>query len=93
MFVEAKIRGLTLPEAIVLPRSALQAGDNVLIIDPEDRLRFRPVNVLRREYDRVVIASGVAAGERICTSPMPAAIEGMLVRTQATATKVAQAGS
>jgi len=38
------------------------------------------VEVLRRERDQVVIGEGLAAGERVCVSPIQAVVDGMQVR-------------
>ena len=80
LFVDAKIEGRVVDDAFVLPRDALRAGDRVYVIDAESRIAFREVEVLRTERDRVVVAGGLVAGEMICTSPLDAAIDGMLVR-------------
>ena len=93
LFVQAEIRGLELADAIVVPRSALQDGDRVLVIDSDDRIHFRDVDVLRRERERVIVSEGLAAGERILTTPMPAAVEGMSVRTRKSGPDLARASS
>ncbi|MCR9093181.1 MAG: efflux RND transporter periplasmic adaptor subunit [bacterium] len=80
LFVDAEIEGRVVEDAFVLPRDALRAGDRVYVIDAENRIAFREVEVLRTERDRVVVAGGLVAGEMICTSPLDAAIDGMLVR-------------
>lgn len=53
----------------------------MLVVDGEDRLRFRDVDVLRIERDNAVIAGGLSAGERVCVSPLNAVSDGMKVRT------------
>lgn len=85
LFVEADIMGHTVADAIVLPRSALRSDargqkDRVLVIDDDDRLRYRAVEVLRAERERVIIGGGLVAGERVCTSPLRAVTDGMRVR-------------
>ena len=50
------------------------------MIDAEDRLRIRPVEVLRENGDEVVITAGLSAGERVSISPLRGAVEGMAVR-------------
>jgi RND family efflux transporter MFP subunit len=81
LFVEAEILGELVPNAVVIPRSAMRDGDRVLVVDPEDRLRFRKVEILRRSGEEVIIGGGLEAGERICLSSLPAVTEGMQVRT------------
>jgi RND family efflux transporter MFP subunit len=80
LFVEAEIEGQTVDQAFVIPRDALRDGDRVYIVDPEDRIRFRNVEVLRTERENVILGTGLAKGDRVCTSPLEAAIEGMRVR-------------
>jgi RND family efflux transporter MFP subunit len=83
LFVSAEIFGRTVESAYVLPRAALQQrpeGDLVFVIDAYDRLRFRPVTVLRVQQGDVVIGEGLAPGERVSISPLGAAVDGMRVR-------------
>ncbi len=80
LFVSAEIEGATVPEAFVLPRVALREGGRVLVFE-DGRLRFRRVEVLRVERERVVVASGLQSGEQVCVTPLSQAIDGMAVRT------------
>lgn len=82
LFVEAEIDGRAVDSAVSLPRSALRNNSQVLIVDDESRLRFRDVEVLRLESDRVVIGQGLSTGDRVCTSPLETVTDGMAVRTQ-----------
>jgi len=76
MFVKAQISGRVLEDIVVLPRSALRGRDQVVVVDAENRLRLRRVEILRKERETVVIAGGLAPGERICTSPLETIDEG-----------------
>jgi RND family efflux transporter MFP subunit len=80
LFVQAKIEGQSVDRAFVVPRDALRSGDQVYVIDSENRLRFRDVEVLRTERENVILGAGLAKGDRVCTSPLEAVIDGMLVR-------------
>ncbi len=80
LFVEAEILGARLERAVVLPRSALRSGNQVLVVDSDSRLRYRPVEVVRRAGDEAVIGAGLEAGDRVCLSPLEAAVDGMAVR-------------
>jgi len=80
MFVEAEILGRTVPGVAVLPRAALVDGNRVLVVDGEQRLRFRDVQVLRTTRDEAVITSGLDQGERVCLSTLAAVTDGMRVR-------------
>ena len=83
MYVEAEIVGRSLSDVAVLPRGLLRDGDRVLVVDGDDRLRLRAVEVLRRTDERAVVGSGLAAGERVCLSNLAAVTDGMPVRWQA----------
>lgn len=82
LFVEAQLAGRGVEGVLVVPRAAMRGPDQVLAVDAEDRLRFRPVEVVRLERDRAVLRGGLAAGDRVCVSPLDAPVEGMRVRTQ-----------
>ena len=83
LFVEAEIQGRWAEGVYVLPSTALRtdSGDDlVYIVDAGDRLRFRSVEVLRARRVDVIIGSGLEPGDRVCISPMAAAVNGMAVR-------------
>jgi RND family efflux transporter MFP subunit len=80
MFVEAEIMGRVVENAIMLPRTVLRE-QQVLVVDDEDRLRFRDVEVLRVDREKAVIVGGLEAGERVCISTLEAVSDGMKVRT------------
>lgn len=79
LFVEAEIEGRTVDAVFQLPRSALRNENDVLIVDNEDRLRKRRVEVLRTDFSSVYISGGLEAGDRVCVSPVEAFIDGLLV--------------
>ena len=64
LFVEAKIRGKPIQQSIELPATALRGDNTVLRLETGDRLERLPVELLRREQERVWVR-GIAAGERI----------------------------
>ncbi len=80
MFVEAEIDGRMVENVAVLPRAALRGTDQVLIVDDENRLRFRTIDVLRTTIDEVIVQGGLASGERVNLSPLEAVSDGMQVR-------------
>jgi len=81
MFVEAEIVGTEAVGVVVLPRSALRADNRVLVIDGENKLRFREIRISRIKRDRVVVQDGLEPGERVCLTPLTAVTDGMKVRT------------
>jgi hypothetical protein len=49
------------------------------VVDSENRMWYRAVDIMRLENDRVLIQGGLADGERICLSPIQAVVDGMRV--------------
>jgi RND family efflux transporter MFP subunit len=80
LFVEAEILGPEQPGVVALPRSALHGPDQVTIVDAEERLHSRPVELLRVDGETVFVLAGLAAGERVAVRPPSAFAEGMAVR-------------
>lgn len=83
LFVNAEIHGRLAEGVAVLPRSAVRPGNQVLVVNSEDRLQFRTVTVLRMVAEQAYISAGLEEGERVCISPMDNALEGMPVRVAA----------
>jgi RND family efflux transporter MFP subunit len=82
MYVKAEIKGGIAEDVVAIPRSSLRGNDRVLVIDSQDRLHFRTVDVFRKTAETVLITSGLKEGERLCLSPLEAVVEGMRVRVQ-----------
>jgi RND family efflux transporter MFP subunit len=80
LFVEAEIIGNRVDNVFVLPRSALQANEQVYVMTDENRLTFREVEIIRKVGEDVYITGGLKRGETISLSTVNNAIEGMLVR-------------
>jgi RND family efflux transporter MFP subunit len=80
LFVEAEIIGKRVDKVFVLPRSALQANEQVYVVTDKNRLTFREVEVIRKVGEDVYVTGGLKRGETISLSTVNNAIEGMLVR-------------
>lgn len=80
LFVDAEIEGIEVDDVFELPREALREGDQVFIVDAESRLRMKSVELVRTERERILVRKGLVKGDRVCTSPLQAAIDGMAVR-------------
>lgn len=79
LFVTAEIAGLAVENIVRLPRSAIRNDNQVLVVDTENRLRFRDIQPLRLYKDNVLINAGLIPGERVCVSTVQTAIDGMAV--------------
>ena len=80
LFVQANIVGKEAEDMIALPRSVIRNNSQVLVVDAENKMYFRDVEIFRLEEDRVLISGGLLAGEYICTSPIQAVVNGMSVQ-------------
>ena len=78
MFVEVELKGRPRPQQLVIPRSSLH-GSNVYVVNSENRLEIRAVEVAFPQTNFSVIKSGLVSGERIVVSDPIPAIAGMLV--------------
>jgi RND family efflux transporter MFP subunit len=65
LFVQAEILGRSYEDVFVVPRSALRAPSEVLVVDGGGRLRARAIDVLKIDGERVLAESGLAPGERV----------------------------
>ena len=80
LFVQAEIEGIAEDNVVVLPRSALRNENQVLVVDTENRLYFRDVDVLRVYRDEVFITGGLKPGELVSVSTLQTVVDGMRVR-------------
>jgi len=79
LFVNAEIEGRSIDNVVVLPRAAIRNASEVLVIDGENRLRFRTVRLLRVYGNDAFIDSGLSKGELVSISPLQTAVDGMRV--------------
>ncbi len=78
-FVSVDIEGRTIEDVFNIPRQYLKDGNLVYTVDSENRIRIKEVKVVWRDVVSVV-AKGLAPGERLVVSDLPAAVEGMSIR-------------
>ncbi|NVL91064.1 MAG: efflux RND transporter periplasmic adaptor subunit, partial [Desulfobacterales bacterium] len=81
LFVTVDIKGRTLLNAAIIPRSALHQGNVVWVVDKDGRLCFRKVDVAIVQGDDAVVQAGLNSGERVVITPLKAVTDGMAVRT------------
>ena len=79
LFVQAEIQGRSADNIVVVPRSVIRSGNQVLVVDEDDRLRFRTVSIARIYGDDAYIDGGLEKGERVCITVLQAVIDGMRV--------------
>ena len=79
MFVTTRIKGKTVNRAYVLPRYVVYPGDVVYTLNG-DQLAIKEVSVLRTYKDSVIVTGGISEGDRIISTPLSGAVDGMNVR-------------
>ncbi len=79
-FVQATIDGRTVPSVHSIPRAALRDDGTVLILNAQRNLEIRPVTVLQRTGDEILIDSGLRDGDQLITTPLVTIVPGMPLR-------------
>ncbi len=79
-FVAALIGGSTVANVVRVPRSFVRGSDELILVDDDNKLRFRAVNIVRSDADYVYIVDGVVAGERVVATALETPVNGMAVR-------------
>lgn len=81
-FVNATIDGRELSDVIPLPRYVMRAGNNLWVVDEENRLRNREVTLLRTGGDLVYVSAGLDNGERVALTVLDSSLDGSEVIIQ-----------
>jgi RND family efflux transporter MFP subunit len=81
-YILAEIEGQTVSSVVRLDRDVLRDGDNVWILTPEGTLAIRPMEVVFRGEDTVLIRDSIEPGDQIVTTDLATPVEGMKLRTQ-----------
>ena len=80
LFVEADIMGKRVEDVVVVPGTALQAGNRLYVVDANNRLSFRDAEVVRLTAETAYLRVEVSDGEQICVTALDDAVEGQTVR-------------
>ncbi len=75
-FVKCSIVGETFENIFVVPRHLLKSG-NILFTMNDKHLKMKKVTVLRKFEEEIYINGGLNPGDKIISSPLPGALEGM----------------
>lgn len=78
LFVEATITGRPLQRVSIVPQSALRSDGNVMVVDAQQRVQLRPVQVLQSDAHQVWV-QGLEAGERVIVREPTELVAGMPV--------------
>ncbi len=80
-FVEVELKSGPMKDRIVVPLSSLHRG-RIYVVSEDNRLEVRKVEIDFAQGGYAVLKKGVKPGERIVTSDLASAIDGMLLDPQ-----------
>jgi len=81
LYVDAKVSGRLVEDAISIPTAALRAGNQVFVVSDSGQLEIRDIDLIHRNRERVVLAGGLQAGERVVVSAIRNPIPGMRLQS------------
>lgn len=76
LFVDALIEGRELDAATIIPAIALQGDNTVFIVDENDKIAIRPVNVIAAISKGIIITNGLEDGDRLVISRLAGVASG-----------------
>ena len=82
LFTDAYVEGRTLEDVFVLPRSAVRAGEEVVIIAKENKIFRRAIDPVWSDREHIVVPAGdggLEAGEIVCLTPLAFPADGARV--------------
>ncbi|MFL2452002.1 MAG: efflux RND transporter periplasmic adaptor subunit [Verrucomicrobiales bacterium] len=79
IYLKAKLFGKKIKDTYSVPRGALIGKNRIIIALENDTVSFKEVTIIRSSREEVIISEGISKGDRIVTTPIPNAIEGMKV--------------
>ncbi|MEM6820401.1 MAG: efflux RND transporter periplasmic adaptor subunit [Verrucomicrobiota bacterium] len=77
LFVDVVVEGRRVSGISEIPRRALHPGNRVYLVDSDNKLQIRTVEVISSGADSVLIGSGLQSGDRVITSPLAVPAVGM----------------
>ncbi len=83
--VRVELAGRARQSVAEIPASALHEGDRVQLLTAESKLEIRPVQIAWRGERTVFVGSGLAEGDQLIVSRLPAPVPGMTLRRETAA--------
>lgn len=83
MFVNAEIQGKLLEGAVSIPAGSLRGADTVFVVDGEDRLWPRKVEVASFQDEWIIVRGGLSDSDRVSLTPLAVVVDGMKVKPEA----------
>lgn len=79
-YVHVDIEGKNMLDVLEVPRAAVHAGRYVYLYSKDDRLEIREVEIAWRRPDSFLVSEGLEEGDRVITSRVGNAVEGLKLR-------------
>ena len=81
LFVRAEIKGRAVEKGIIIPRSSLQGKNSVWVVDDNEKLALKPVEIAVATYEGLVVSNGLSDGEKVVIAAVKDATAGMKVKS------------
>jgi hypothetical protein len=79
-FVDVSIHGGLLKDVFMIPRTAIHDKDMVWIMDKDNLLRIKNIQVVRYEREHALVKDSLKNGDRIVLTNLTGAADGMKLR-------------
>ncbi|MEM8609245.1 MAG: efflux RND transporter periplasmic adaptor subunit [Myxococcota bacterium] len=79
-FVDVAVAATPVLNAVQVPRAAIRNGRDVYVMNQDDQLEVRKVDIAWTNRDSVLVTAGVEPNDRVIVSRIPTAIPNMLLR-------------
>lgn len=79
-FLEAQILGKKLESVFVIPRRAIRGERSVHLVDADNRLRRKSLEVAWQDEQNLIVRGPLQAGERLSLTALPFAADGIKVK-------------
>ena len=80
-FVDVAVSAAPIESAVKVPRAALRGGNTVFVMNDDDLLEIRAVQIAWTEPDVVLVTGGLGPRERVVISRIPTPVPNMRLRT------------
>lgn len=79
-YVRVEIEGQEIASTAAITRDLLRDNDTVWVMDEDNRLDIRKVDIAFRGEEEIYLTAGIESGERLITSLLPTPVQGMPLR-------------
>jgi RND family efflux transporter MFP subunit len=79
-YVSARIQGITVPDALVIPKKAVYQDSYVYVLEGSV-LNRRDIELQWQDEHQALVSSGIKAGDRLITTPLGQVTSGTRVKT------------